>query len=390
MQKLLLFFFFILMTLVGRAQDTRTDFVIKLNGDTLRGKIHNSLYQPGWETVRFQQGKTTQQFKPNEIAGYGRPFKQVLVSRQIGAKGSPEFVRSIAQGYLSLYAGTNAKQELRFYIQPADSAYLVEIDPLKMTLILNHLMGDCPALDFGNDATRQRFPYNQHGMFELVKTYNSCRQPTQLTKIVVPKTKTVFRFGIKLGALTSRFDFGPETQNSVNNKLSYQFGAALSIYSRSRFSTLVELNYQSLKNEFEAVRINPNVTTSAKTATLSLSYKQIQLPLLVRYQLTNGAARAFINAGPCGGINFNNTSTLRIKYDYLTQSETDSYLLPRTISVGYAAGAGVLFKITPKQLLSIEARFDHLFDSSLKDYSSDDAYYKPQHRNFHLDAGIFF
>lgn len=390
MKKHLLLVLFLLLALAGRAQNTEKDFVVKANGDTLRGIIRNGFYRPGREAARLQQGKTMLQFKPDEVAGYGRPLKQVLVSRQIGAKGTPEFVRPLALGYLSLYAGTNAENELRFYIQPADSAYLVEVEPLKAMLTLNRLMGDCKALDFGAEATRLRFPYNQRGMLDLVKTYNSCRQPTLPTRVVVPKGTLVFRFGVKAGLHATRFNFGSESVSPINHKMNYHFGVALNLQNRSRFSTQIELNYVSFKNDFEQAIINPGIITSAKTVTLALDYKQLQVPFLFRYQLTKGPVRPFVNAGPCAGFNFNNASTLKSEYVYLPGGQTDAYRLPERISAGYVAGAGLLFKIPTGQLLSLEARFDHLYDGLRKTYSTENDFLKPQHTSFRLDASILF
>ncbi|MFC6224667.1 porin family protein [Hymenobacter artigasi] len=389
-KQLLLAIFFSLLGLTSRAQNKEKDFVVKANGDTLRGTIRNSFYRPGREAARLQQGKTTLQFNPDEIAGYGRPYKQVLVSRQVGAKGAPEFVRPIALGYLSLYAGTNAENELRFYVQPADSAYLVEIAPQNAMLTLNRLMGDCPALDFGAEATRRRFPYSRRGMLDLVKTYNTCRQPAQPTRVMEPKGALVFRFGVKAGLHASRFNFGPESASPVNFKPSYQFGVTLNMQRRSRFSTQIELNYLSLKNEFEQAVISPSIITSSRAVTLALDYKQLQLPILLRYQLTNGPVRAFINAGPCAGFNFSNASTLKTKYVYLNDSQTSPYQLPESISAGFVAGAGLLFKIPTGHLLSLEARVDHLYDGLRKSYAAESDFQNPQHTSFRLDAGILF
>lgn len=375
-----------LFALPVNAQRPGQDFVVKTSGDTLRGEFRQNARRPDGQTITLLQGKSSLRFGADEISSYGGPEGVMLVSRTIGARGPRAFVRPLALGYVSLYAGTDANGQEWFYLQPADSVYLVKIEPQSAQLTFNRLLSGCPDLQFGTDAIRRKYPLKYRGMVQLVKTYNTCRKPDQVTELPPPGASWRLTKGIKAGLNHTRFDYGDQlVGQEAGRQAGYQAGLLLQVQNRSRFALQLEAVVLSLRTTRDPVAIYSGTSLYTRTGRSRIEFNQVQLPLLLRYYAGNGAVRPYLNAGPCYGFNFNRTTTATYQNSNTTTPETYSFSVPQRSSLGYVAGFGLLLARPVGPSFSLEARYDQIADV-ISNYD----FYIPRHKSFRLDLSVLF
>ena len=386
MKHLYLLPLLLLASLSGHAQRTRQDFVVKTNGDTLRGEFRESFYQPAGKPLTLYQGAVALPFTPESANSYGDAAGAVVVSRQVGPRGPHVFVRPVALGYLSLYADTDERGQSQFYLLRPDSSYVVKIVPTSAQLTLNRLMGDCPTLQFGTDETRRRYPISYRGMRALVLAYNACRRPDQPTRLVTPGADWRVERGLKAGINRTSFDYGTQPVGQAQSPgLSYQAGLLLHAYNRSRLSVQLEAMVLALRGDYAPAAIYTGTSLYSLTGSTRIRFLQLQIPLLLRYRLGHGPVlQPYLNAGPCYGQTFSNSSAIVYRYSNRTEDETLALQLSDRFSLGYVAGAGVLIRRRTGPSLNLEVRFDQVVDAP------NNVYYTPQHKSLRLDVGVIF
>jgi hypothetical protein len=107
MKKLLLYFF--LSSLVSWAQDGYLPgYVIKLNGDTVKGKVRDRKFINGtgsWQKIDFVDSENGKYgYDAEEIREYGRRGRTKYRSLNIGVESKATFVEVQEEGAVVLYA----------------------------------------------------------------------------------------------------------------------------------------------------------------------------------------------------------------------------------------------------------------------------------------------
>ena len=347
--------------------------MVTMAGDTLRGRIQ----QVGkhYNKVRLRRpGMPPADFGAAEITSYGSAGGPIAVSRKVGAHGQPQFLVPLVVGTVRLFGGENDHAEKRFYLQPVDSATVVEVPPLTAQLTLARVLAGCPALEFGSDRLRNRYPYTTAGMSALVLAYNRCRQPQQPSSLAKRDNGLRASFGLKAGINTSGFALSPYSYGSAHTGTTgYQGGFTLNVAAHTHFSVQFEAVYIALRSEYNTEGTGTDLLTT------HIRYSQIQVPILLRYTLGHGTLQPYLNAGPSAGFNFGNSSTTRYGSPAY---ETDVDL--GTVAFGLAGGGGVAAHLPALPVLSLEVRFDKMLDYNHF------VYYTPKHASLRLDFGIAF
>lgn len=385
--KLLYPFFLLLLTAsVSPAQQLPPDFVVKASGDTVRGKIRKMAREEE-PAILLHDGTRQVSFSSADVSSYGEVNGPVFVKKRVGPQQQPVFLRPLIVGYLSLYSKT-AGEVTRFYLQPRDSAYAIEVVPATAQLTFHRLLGECPGLNLGTEQGRQRYPYTYQGMRRLVQDYNTCRMPEQPMLFVAPGTGWTVRWGLKAGINRTTFTEYEEVVESRANarNLGYQLGGTVHFQRRSHFSFQLEAMLLLLRGVSTPADVYTGTTLYSQTASVDIKYFQLQIPLLLRYRFGNKNLQPYVNAGLSAGINGGKSTTLINRYQYANRLETKETLQekPDPLSFGYAAGLGVLFNPAAGPAFSLEARMDHMIDRLRN------SYYRPRHTSLRLDLGIVF
>ncbi len=357
---------------------TGPDYLVTATGDTLRGRVQ--LIGKNYQKINLTRpGQPVQHFSAAEVSTYGNANGVARVSRPVGARGPAQLLAPIVKGYVSLYSGQNTDGELRFYLQPADSAHVVEIAPATPELTYLRTLVGCSSLAFGYGKIQVQYPYNRDGLTRLVNAYNACVRPQQQSLAVKSTFKIHPSFGLKIGANASRFhlasaSYGGEHQQFVG----YQAGATLNLATRTRFSVQLEAVYMSLRSRYGPYDITAyNTGIPSNTRTTEVQYAELQLPLLLRYTFGNGLYRPYLNAGPAYGRDFSNKSTDSAG-GATTPVELSAY------SLGGVGGLGVTLARAGGPVLGLEARYDYMVGNKGA------RLYTPTHQSARLDLSITF
>ncbi len=363
------------------------DFVVTSTGDTLRGRIRLKgrsaamlrLYQP-------QQAPVT--FTASQVRSYGTNHTLLKVSRPVGPHGKRLFLIPLVRGYMSLYAGKDTADQVRYYLQPQDTTYVVEAAPTTAVLTYARLFSSCPSLEIGSNAFMQRYNYGRSGLMALVTDYNHCRQ--QPSEIVEPPSGVRTMLGVKIGVGFLHFNPGPGDSYAQlvygpgpSQSLAIQAGVVALFATRSNLSIQLEGNYLYFSSTYP-----PPSQAAYGTGTyfglygVKLQYSQFQVPVLIHYAFGRGSFAPYLNLGPSIGANFGNNSKKQV-YNITGTTLTDQSYSTNisTISLGGAAGAGLYLHKAGLPALLLEARYDFMVDN-IND--------RINHRSLRIEAGVLF
>ncbi|WP_165699420.1 porin family protein [Hymenobacter jejuensis] len=383
MKSFVLLAAFGLTAFAATAQRVNQDYLVTAGGDTLRGRLQ---IPEKLKTVRlYQEGKGTTEFAPAEVTSYGDADGPIGVSKAVGPHGNRQFVAPLVHGFVSLYTGKNTDGDLRYYLQPADTAYVIEVAPGTARLTYLKVLTGCPTLDFTYSKIESRYPYTTPGVTSLITTYNTCRQPQQPSQVVKAPNGIRTSYGIKAGLNASDFKFSQKPYTGQHQKaLGYQVGLFVQTTNKSRLSALVEITYLALRSSYGPIDYFNGYAAYTTTLTTSVRYSQLQIPLLLRYTFGRKSIHPYLNAGPSYGLNFNNQSANIFQSSNQTEPDKHALHNPGGASFGLAGGAGILVQRASLPTLSLEVRTDQMLDAT--------GFYEsaPTHKSLRLDLGIIF
>lgn len=346
-----------------------SDFVVTNAGDTLRGRIR--LKGRSAATLRlYQPQQAPVSFSAATVRSYGIGHTPLRVSQSVGPAGPRRLLVPLVRGYMSLYVGKDTADQVRYYLQPTDTAYVVEVAPATALLTYARLLSDCPSLDIGSTFFLEHYRYSTSGLEALVTDYNHCRQrPSELVR--TPSGVRVL-LGAKVAAGPLRFNpatddyyaqllYGPGPSQSY----ALQAGLMALFATRSSLGVQVEANYLYLSSTYP-----PPTSASYGTGTyyglygVQVQFSQFQLPVLARYTFGRGVLAPYLNLGPSFGVNFaNNTrkQVYNITGTTLTDQVYPSYV--SAVSLGGAAGGGLLLHRAGLPGLMLDARYEYQVDN---------------------------
>ncbi|MGY2132009.1 porin family protein [Hymenobacter sp. HD11105] len=388
MKRLLLAVICGLLVETASAQMVNPDYVVTVKGDTLRGRIQ--VIGKRQNTIRLHRsGIAPMKFDAAQISSYGNASRPIRISREIGSGGPSQLLAPLVSGYISLYTSEDEQQEKQYYLQVADSTHVKAVKRATHQLTLAQTLPGCSTLDFGSNEIQSRYPYTSKGMTQLIMAYNKCRHPALPSTVIKRASGWHASFGLKGGVNTSSFNltgtsyagFGKQKQAT-----GYQVGASVNFSTLSNFSLGLEANYMQLRSLYGPYELYYyNLGNPENTHTIQIDYSQIQVPLLLRYQVGRSMWRPYVNAGPSIGIKLHDSSV-----DTFTSASSDTKSEAIEVgkrSLGIAAGGGVSIHHHSLPILSVELRYDRMNQGVAH---TNYAVHLRQQRSIRLDIGVTF
>jgi hypothetical protein len=386
---------FVLLTmsgLVAKAQGGfRAGYVVRLNGDTLRGQVgyHDARRNAARCEFIPATGSAVEHLGPAELQGYGiwreEAYRALRTPpRDSAGQARPSqlaFLEIIADGRpASLYRLRAGGEDTRYYLQKNPTAPLRELLVKKQVVedgvrkytqelpvfrgVMTEEFADCPAilLSLANVAFRPA------DLTRAVQRYNACRQPGQATTTAHP---TPLHLGVDLlvGAQGSQLLISGDN-HAANGHFSGgirpDVGLGLWIGSqalRDKLQARLELHYVSQKYEDEFQYSGASGSpffTSAAQARFSTSY--LRLPVLLRYAPLLGRVRPFVEAGVSVSRLLQLTQETRTRSSgattYGAWGPAYDASNVRRIEQGFLAGAGLQLIGPGRRAISVLGRYE--------------------------------
>jgi hypothetical protein len=302
----------------------------------------------------FEDGKIIS-YSPDVVTKYRTKEGREYVSKEISISNTVTrvFLELVTEGRSTLYHYLDRNRGYFFLEKEAGELYLIPDNEGKKDESLNEFLieisSDCPAMAEIAGSARYKRVY----LSNFVKTYNVCR----------PLSFPEIRYSVLLGFSMKRL---LPSQNNNDPYLEYfdltsvpafSAGASFNIpVAMSGASFQTELFYSNHKISYKAIAENSEFELSGELQTL-------KMPLMIRYDLMHKKLRPYVMAGIVLEYNLRHDFTL----SQTPAAEGDVGIPDRDYSVymkdfmkGIGAGAGVEFKLTRKQSIVLELRYDYL------------------------------
>jgi hypothetical protein len=302
----------------------------------------------------FEDGKINS-YSPDEVTKYRIKEGLEFVSREISVSNTVTrvFLELVTEGRSTLYYYLDEKRGYFFLEKEAGELYLIPENEGKKDDSLNDFLvkisSDCPAMAEIAGSAR----YNRVYLTKFVETYNECR----------PMSFPEISYGVLLGFSMKRL---VPSQNNSDPYLEYfdltsvpAFSAGASVkipIALSGASFQPELFYSNHKFLYKAGAENTEFELSGELNAL-------KMPLMVRFDFLNKKLRPYVMAGIVLEYNLRHDFTLSqipAAEGGTVMPDRDYSLYIKDFMKGIGAGAGIEFRLTRKQSIVLELRYDYL------------------------------
>ncbi|MCA8831007.1 PorT family protein [Hymenobacter sp. BT728] len=323
-------------------------------------------------------------FEAAEVRTIGTPLGVQAESRVVGPNGSIRLLQPLLRGPISLLSGTNDQGEKRFFLQQQDSAYVIEVLSCAPRLAYLRVMPGCPELDFSSILIETKYTYNYPSLMQLVTRYNKCRYPQQTIQPVADPGGIHSYVGVKAG-LRNTSIMPDVTGNAprTSNSLDWHAGVFVNALLTRHIALQVEAVYSAVADTYGNQEVYNGGAYYKTVMSYNVAYKQVQLPILLRYQFGSGKVRPFLNIGPQYTQLFGRKLERIVQDQNGTPARVSSFNM-RGYNVGAASGVGVLWQQPNRPQYSLELRLDH----NLRDDKP--SAIAPYLADIRLDLGIAF
>nr|WP_293845665.1 hypothetical protein [uncultured Arsenicibacter sp.] len=331
--------------------------IITAPGDTIRGEIrfrNNTVVQ-----FKSDQGKSDT-YDVTQLPGFvieNTPYVSATWLERDSTKRA--FVRELLKGHMGLYGLWQPDGELSYLLRLPDQTFV----PLRGKTSWNMLqqyMGDCekPAFRTRMESSQYRYAYPY---FEtIVNAYNRCVAPQ--AKSERKRRPVQVEAGILGGAAVTQWIYGAvedRFQPIVQPNGIYPaykaitYGGYLTIMPQKRLSLVIEGYYGKYKGARDIEIYSPTTNELLKVWRYSFEKSYVAIPVSARYKLIDKKAKLYLKAGVSIVKDLSMNGHVRsLSNDYV---DYDLAMI-KTFSIGYLAGIGGLFPITPSYGIGLELR----------------------------------
>ena len=363
-------------------------YIIKLNGDTLRGFIDYRYWERNPDKISFQEKQISNKvnYNPMDIKGFcvlDEIYESAIIKTEISPNNTKElkqydeelkfevdttFLQTMIQGVKNLYFYKNKYGKEQFYIRQ-DSSFELLIYKRYLTQVKNHLdprfsehvinenkrylgqlllyFQDCPTIQTKLRDTE----YKKKSMENLFQYYYNCTKSE--IKFQKKTEKTSIEIGILAGISSTSLKFKGETKGylvnagynqSVNLSAGLFADVSLSRH-QGKWSIYNELIFTSYKVNGRFVNYLDEEKYTIYNTTIELSY--LKMNNMMRFKYPIGNISVYANAGISNGfaINVTNFRKTESRFYSTTEVEIDKAIDGlRKYEQGYIVSLGSKFK----------------------------------------------
>ncbi|WP_190927663.1 outer membrane beta-barrel protein [Hymenobacter armeniacus] len=388
--------FFLALSLLATAgavqaqQNFRPGYVVKTEGDTLRGQVQVRGAHRSEALCRFRPNSEagTVDYKPAALRGYGLANGQRYETRLVpttDSLGRPAqrqlFLEPLVSGRASLYTRRDAFDEVHYYLYLAQAGagpvqelenrvvrriYTANEAPEVIPVYrktLSEAFRDC----FAVQPSLPKLEYTASSLAAVVRRYNACSEPEAVFKSKDtggPKRQgATVAFGVAGGVARTSMKFQGEIslRNGTFTSVSPLFG----VYFTSTFPELnrnLELRVDALyqKLDYNDSYVARGFSSVDLREQASLQFQRLAVPLQLRYYFRTNTLRPYVYAGVNGNYLLSYATQLRSEYTaggvpVVTNKEAVNPAIVSKTDFGVLGGAGLSLGVG-KRAIGLELR----------------------------------
>lgn len=339
--------------LLGQSNYYSTEDKMFFGASLIKGsEIQNAMF------CQVRKENEILKFFPNDIKEFGFKDGTVYISKEINISNSIKqvFLERLVRGTVNLYYYKDKNVKTYFIEKPDGTTkelprFSFENDKIKFNTILSDLTSDCKNTF---EATKL-VSYKKKSLSEFIKLYNSCDS----------KPFPFFKYGFIIGyGLTkySRTNYLPSYL--YFSVFDFRYNGSLSVglfIDKPIFARNLSLHVET---SLTSNVVSDHQTINDTRYDLVLKTSSLSIPFLVRYTYPSLRNRPYINIGPIYTYNFNNSNTLHeTKPGKFTDLSNWYKIVPNNL-FGFSIGAGIQKRITYRNNIFFELRFNKLYGPS--------------------------
>lgn len=334
------------LPILASSQSTfQPGFVVKPNGDTLKGFIESGNEKKLFSVVPFKANLQAKEdkFTTAEITTFGftngNTFKKISYTPP-GLADTVTFAKNLLSGYYSLYFFTKGETPYFLLKTRQDSSFLlydVSYSPYATTVqegnyknLMAFLARDCNNLKNNVD----RLLLTERDMIKFVADLNTCTDPSSKTVVNYVKPKTQFRVYAYAGGIVVA-----EGSYEYTGRVVGRF--SLPAIDKNTFINVgFNYSYHQEKHYYKTLYLSDKPKTD--------QFTHIGIPITIQYNFLSGIIRPYVNAG------------LYLVYE--KQNEINDFynilVKPTSFTPTYILGAGVECPLTSNFMIKADYSYD--------------------------------
>jgi hypothetical protein len=374
-------------------------YVVKVNGDTLRGLLEvPRLVTTNGLLFRATEPAPAQKFTVEEVRAFGFQNGHRFVRRTMAVRRNAEtgvvdsatvFLQQLVAGYANFYRYDAPRRpsqdddpvEATQYFLGVENSGLVQVRRATQQVALAAVFKDCPAVV----AAVPRTLFDEYRLGSLVLRYNTeCHAATPAHDHRLPEAPSTVQVLVSLRAGVQRGQlFYPSsdylTLATAQATVLPAYGLELRLAYQGPWSLIAGVHYYRLRSEATQVQTAQLGTTNTGqllSLPASVEVQSLQAPVLVRYTFGHAPLRPYLAAGPMFGMYISNQTTLsyttltrvgNTTTPYRNDVVTEAVQNPKSTSptVSGIVRLGVQFKATARISPLLEAQYSAGSDSEM-------------------------
>ena len=401
------------------AQAYRPGFIVKAEGDTIRGLVKYKEGKSRYTSCTFKtdENAAAQKFTPEDIMAYSIVNEGLFESRQITNHENIQiktFAEVLTHGKLSLYEYRNmlylAKdngdlQRVAARSNEPGTTGIPGEQQVKTTstghlILINTLTYDCPVPE--ELLTKVLRKISAPNMLAIVDAYNNCQAPNSSKTYKQEKPWLAIEKGVLVGAHSTKIGFtaGPYAIKDVDfaAKTNLIVGGHLNFMSPKRSEKIsIQLDAFFSKESYEGYLEQPEPLIFKRNY-YTIDFSRVSAVAMARYTVANhkrlspyvaaGVSGNFIISEDAGIVQRKETTINDVKYE---STETSDAYLDMTYYAGLTAALGTSYTLSSKQMLLLQVRAEQGVGTKSSAYAEKRlSLYPEQNPSFYLSVAYVF
>jgi hypothetical protein len=336
------------------------DYIVKTNGDTLRGELRSATSFS--HEIRFRTSANDEftVYSPDEVVSFSNKGFQRFKSIQNPKSLRKEFSQVLVEGPASLYKTATGflvdKDQQIYLLEKKDTIFnnMSKIDR-KYIGMLTVILSNCESIK----AKLRNLVFLPDAMISLISSYNTCVDPAWNKKTYKARRAGRIIAGLKGGHSTSEIEFPHEKSEFHGTVFSPATAVPIGFFANipisKRFRTQVEFVFTKKGGSSSKDVYNGSYDVPTE---IKFDFTYLQIPVTFRYALWTGRFKPELFIGVAYSHTLSYEAYKRVYLRSGGTQKTSIYVSPKEI--GLRGGAALNYTFSDKVVGGLEYCYENM------------------------------